>query len=322
MPAPLHSRWRRQFDKVFRTTGYSPAQYLHLKNKLQPYAVSDNAAIQLGHDSTKVGVEWFDIASTPMPHKQFMVEFNWEKYHEELMHAGKEIPNGKADGSDRPTRCGFIFMDDPDGWICFYLVLYPGGTFMLAPGLLTFSRREYDTPGDPLLMGIGYPYHKILNHINWQMDRKLESHAEAINLEFAGLARQCLSAYGAVVQARLPTFTPADPDAPFRERKTSGKVIELDETNMYLSNRTIRGEVHYEPSEEPQKRTRHEVRGHWCYRRGREDPFTCNIPSGRHDWEGDDARQTCIHCGQKRWFRPSHERGEGEISQKVRNIRV
>lgn len=312
----MHSRWRRQFDKVFKRAGHNLGKFFSLKNKLTPYSLTDNAAKALGLDSMRTDDEWMEVLSNPCPHRQFMVEYNWRSFQSNVSVIGTD--------DNQPTRCGFIFMRSSPGWIAFYVILYPNGEFLLAPGIIEYNREGFPEPAPQVMMVLNHPHTEITRYFAWSHDDRLKKYQHEMVLEFAGFLRTCLSAYAAVTQARLPSFKPADPDAPFRERSTSGKVIELYEVNLYLSRRTIEGEAHYEPKEESERRSKsqHEVRGHWCYQHKRQDPYTCDVPSGHHDWEGDDKRQTCIHCGQKRWFQPSHERGEGELVQKVRNIRA
>jgi hypothetical protein len=69
----------------------------------------------------------------------------------------------------------------------------------------------------------------------------------------------------------------------------------------------------------------YEVGGHWCYQRGRENPYVC-LDKSEHDWQtierdSPNTLQACLACGQKRWFRKEHKRGNGPVVKKVHNVK-
>jgi hypothetical protein len=71
----------------------------------------------------------------------------------------------------------------------------------------------------------------------------------------------------------------------------------------------------------------HPVIGHYCYRRradGSEARICWKDPYRTHRWqpvEGRPLQETCSCCGQLRWFRPTHERGNESIGRVVRVYR-
>lgn len=76
------------------------------------------------------------------------------------------------------------------------------------------------------------------------------------------------------------------------------------------------------------KKSEHEVAGHWSYRRKGMTGTRLTCPDGTpHDFERDlshEHREACVKCGQSRWFRKEHKRGDpalGTAQKKIHNIR-
>lgn len=315
MPAPLYSRWRRNFEKVFKKAGLSPAAYLHLKNKLTVYSLSENVTRELGNQSLERGrINWLEVAKQPLPHKAYFVEMPWRPFMTNLMTIDDE--------NARPTRCAFIFLQDRHGWGMLYLLNYPGGGFHLLPFLTVFRNEPQERALTSVVMGIHYPHDPVLHHMYLDGPDIPHEKMQAIVVEMAGWVRMGLTMLYATQVVTRPRYRP-NLDAEPQQKRAHREVIDVDEVDMFLTPKTHYGDKRYEPNEQPRHISRHNVRGHWMYRRDRDDPYVCDVPSKQHDWEGDERRQTCINCGQRRWFREECSRGSGdEATIKVRNIRL
>lgn len=74
----------------------------------------------------------------------------------------------------------------------------------------------------------------------------------------------------------------------------------------------------------------HGVSGHWAYRQARHHSGAASTPCGalEHVWEDVPSagkKQVCMKCGQVRWWRSGHQRGDaalGTVPQKVHNVRL
>jgi hypothetical protein len=314
MPAPLYSRWRRNFEKVFKKAGLSPAGYLHLKNKLTVYSLSEDVTRELGKQSLEIGrINWLEVAKQRLPHKAYFVEMPWRAFMTNLMTVDDE--------NTRPSRCAFIFLQDPGGWGMMYLLNYPNGGFYLLPFLTVFRYEPRDQALTSVVMGIHYPPDPVLQHMYLDGPDIPHEKIQGIIVEMAGWVRMGLTMLHATQVVTRPRYQP-NLDAEPQQKRADREVIDVDEVDMFLTPRTYYGDKRYEPNETPRHVSRHNVRGHWMYRRDRDDPYSCDIPSGQHDWEGDDQRQTCINCGQRRWFREECTRGSGDEKVKIRNVRL
>jgi len=154
--------------------------------------------------------------------------------------------------------------------------------------------------------------------------------------EINGHTRSAISILTAALSARPPAYVHdlGRPSAPRREAEwgTKERPIEVD---LFIRERarkpgaSIRASVgHLEGI----KKGLHMVGAHYAYRARADggDPTICPVRPHRslgHDFEdiAGTKSQVCVHCGQKRWFRDQHQRGDeayGIVPQKVRNVRL
>lgn len=123
-----------------------------------------------------------------------------------------------------------------------------------------------------------------------------------------------------------------------------GADIATVEANPRQANRhTIEVDLFLRESKEPGKALRrsvghlegikkglHMVEAHYAYRARKDgaDPKVCPVSQfGYHDWESIEGThsEVCALCGQRRWFKDKHKRGDeayGIVGQKVRNVRL
>lgn len=194
----------------------------------------------------------------------------------------------------------------------------------LAPGLSYSRRWEKDHP-------------RLLHRLQSQMmltTLRYGNHEPPWS-EIEGTTRIALAALTAALSAKPAHGAAHDPKAaPVPTQKARGaerdRPIEVD---LFIRERprnpgqSLRASVgHLEGI----KKGLHTVAGHYAYRARADgaDPETCPInPLGIHDFEAVVSGKTevCILCGQKRWFRAQHQRGDeayGIVPQKVYNVRV
>jgi hypothetical protein len=150
--------------------------------------------------------------------------------------------------------------------------------------------------------------------------------------EVQGTTRLIQAALMAALSAK-PTQYDADPNLPPRERKKrGGKGRRVHEVDLFIRERrkpgaSLKSSVGHM---EGVKKGLHTVGAHYAYRRRDDgaDPRVCTVePSGIHDFEEvhGTKSEVCVLCGQRRWFKDAHERGDeayGIVPRRVRNVRL
>lgn len=152
--------------------------------------------------------------------------------------------------------------------------------------------------------------------------------------ELDGTTRCAIAVLTATLAARPPAYPETPTPGPARDRKpewgTKERPIEVD---LFIRERprkpggSIRASVgHLEGI----KKGLHTVGAHYAYRNRADgkDPTKCpTSETGVHDFEDipGTKSQVCVMCGQKRWFKDQHQRGDeayGVVPQKIRNVRL
>jgi len=151
--------------------------------------------------------------------------------------------------------------------------------------------------------------------------------------EVYGTTRLAIAALSAALSARSAQFEAdmlADPNKPLKGRK-GGENRQPIEVDLFLRDRPKRpgGSINASIGAlETLKKGLHTVGGHWAYRRRKDDNDPTQCPKGaEHLWESIEGTKTqvCLACGQKRWFRDQHQRGDakyGVASTKTYNVHV
>lgn len=150
--------------------------------------------------------------------------------------------------------------------------------------------------------------------------------------EIDGTTRMAIAALTAALSARPPSYAPnplrpseTRPAAPASERDRPVEVDLFIRERPRVMGGSIRASVgHLEAI----KKGLHTVAAHFAYRSRSDggDPTICT-KSAQHDFEDIDGTksQVCVFCGQKRWFKERHERGDeayGIVPAKTYNVRV
>ncbi len=146
--------------------------------------------------------------------------------------------------------------------------------------------------------------------------------------ETHGTPRLALGALAVCFSAKAMKYEPIGKDVPIEPVEIVSHEG-VHEINLYVRDRP-RGKSpvrHGLLRQAQKKKALHTVGGHWAYRQRKDgsDPTRCEL--GRHDFEDveNTHSQVCLKCGQKRWWREAHERGDeqyGVVPQKTFNVRV
>lgn len=155
---------------------------------------------------------------------------------------------------------------------------------------------------------------------------------ERLNAETQGSTRLAIALLTACMTAKAPHYTPGPDATPAEVREAKRRAREVVEIDLFLRQRerpghSIRASV---GALEAQKKREHTVGAHWAYRARKDggDPTECpNTQFGYHDFEPVDGTKSevCIMCGQKRWRKDAHKRGDpslGQVAPKIYNVRV
>lgn len=266
----------------------------------------------------------------------------------------------QVDRSGLLNHKGWHDADLPPGTFMGLLTyVYPSGTFLLGP-TLSFWNPDHDLlplrqsilpDGEPnteakrdilRTAGVGSHYIAKMGEQNPRLCDRLRNRMNMVVIgktkdasaygEVQGTARLTMAALMACLSAKRTQYVP-DPEHETRKRKsgTSGSrpVVEVD---LFLRHRTrpgasLKASVGHM---EGVKKGLHHVGAHYAYRRRSDngDPRECpKHPDGYHSFEGlpDTKSEVCVLCGQKRWFKDSHKRGDeayGVVGRKVQNVRV
>lgn len=258
-----------------------------------------------------------------------------------------------------------LFVDKtfpPGTIIALFVYLYPNGSFFVGP---TFSAWHPTKNVDLFVEGavldlpvedrakemslmrdvaIGFHYGDRYGKQNPQLFKRLRdkmgvtiigkllSRSDGPVHNLHGTTRLQIAALMAALSAKPPKYAPVTDGRPSRDSGPSGPKRTVVEVDLFLRERkrvgdSLRASVGHA---EGVKKGLHRVGAHYAYRRPEHggDPTICpKTQFGMHDWEPIDGTKSevCIVCGQKRWHKEAHERGDekyGIVPPKTYNVRV
>lgn len=259
---------------------------------------------------------------------------------------------------DRPKEVKWLDASMPPktilSLVCY---LYPNGSVFVGPLLCMWSpdqalwplmneiAEESDEERDSMVStGIGDHYLSKRAQANPRLTKKLRERMACTiagttfrqtpeaRQEFGGISRLLMACLMAALSAKPPKYPPAKEGASPGRSGPSGPKRTVTEVDLFLRERQRQGESLRASVGvvEGIKKGLHKVGAHYAYRKrsdGR-DPTVCYMTQfGMHDWEPIEGTKSevCAVCGQKRWFKAAHERGDekyGVVPPKTYNVRV
>ena len=191
-----------------------------------------------------------------------------------------------------------------------------------------------------IAMGVSYckreePKHpRLIKRLQERTMLTTLAHSKAVSWkEIEGSTRIALAVLTAALSAKAPHYDPTSPkdlSAP-RERPRGPERDRPIEVDLFIRERprkpggSIRASVGHL---EAVRKGLHTVAAHYAYRSRKDggDPRDCTR-AAQHDFEKIEGSksQVCIFCGQKRWFKQMHERGDeayGVVPSKTYNVRA
>lgn len=327
------------------------------------YSLTDRASHEAGWWSGEPPGELLRAMSLhylPMP--QVWIELDWVAYNKGtnrrpledtraprvLDHDGNSVG---LSGPDSPVRMGIMLQEkeydrasgkNAIAGLLFYL--YPTGTCFVGPVIFAWDsdlKDEGESARASETVALGRTYIEKHGKDHPVLMKRLQRRAIISGLdknttlnfsEIEGTTRMAIAALTAVLAARPPVYAP-NPNGAVRERPVKhgaerDRPIEVDlfiRERPRVSGGSIRASVGHL---EAVKKGRHTVAAHYAYRARADggDPTACP-KTPQHDFENIDGSksQVCIYCGQKRWFKERHERGDeayGIVPAKTYNVRV
>lgn len=331
MVAPLHSKYRRNFDRdvklVQMLTSASLRKHLFLfKNKARVYELTANASREAGVFSTQGVPDMLEaLRALYLPTDRVWVEVDWNAMQEGVEDGGLL---GHPPSPDRPCRLAFLYARDGETNIEVYVYyLYPSGKTMFGPAALSLASE----PSDVLTKGYakamkqdrhltkfvmnaagGYAWHsrndddhpRLANRLRAQWSlvpagyEKLDEKACVdILKEMNGTGRVAVAALSACIAARAPGFIPSTDGEERERRQRDGERHTAASVDLFIRPTTRKGKTILRAlrAAEAQRRRQYEVGAHWNYRHRDDggDPMVCPVHErGHHDFERIEGTQS------------------------------
>lgn len=261
-------------------------------------------------------------------------------------------------GEDSPVRVGAMLckrdlwntmhstynaVSDHENIYCHLTYLYPNGSLVFSPVVCAWALgSDKVTPEDveprfsEAAVGRGYidtwqdKHPRLLKTLR---SRMMLAAPVIMSLdEVQGTTRICMAALMAALSAKTPQPNAAAKGDEVRSPSPSGPKREVVEVDLFIRQKQRPGESLRASVGRMDgiKRGLHKVGAHYNYRRTEDgsDPTVCSVSKfGYHDWEAipNTKSECCVLCGQKRWFKDAHERGDeryGVSKPKTYNVRV
>lgn len=269
---------------------------------------------------------------------------------------GAMIRRSAFDDEHRIKDGWFDLSCPPGTFMALLTYIYPNGTFFVGPTIsfwhptetvahLTESIVDGDRDKQTTIhmTALGTQYCERYGNKNPRLFNRLCEQSALIMIgkpdatyasmkEVEGTTRLIMSALTAVLSAKPTTYTPDDSIEPRKRKKRSGSRRAVVEVDLFIRHRSrpgasIKSSVGHQ---EAVKKGLHTVGAHYAYRARKDggDPRVCDVGlGGHHSFEEVEGTNTevCVLCGQKRWFKKAHERGDeayGIVPRKIKNIRV
>lgn len=325
MPAPLHNRYRRNFErdsKVLRVvkkhTQLVQLAQLH-KVKSRVYSLSERASAEMGHFSVLPVDKLLSVLEDlQLPDERVWVEFN----HVEAYRAVTGDMSFGRNDPEVPVRSAFLFQMDAGKILAFAYYLFGTGKTMFCPAAIEINvdpegappRREPSlaaaqqqvTGFTPEQFALGLDYWNRENKERPRLTRKLadrvhqyqllpigfgHDQARLVATQTHGFARMAFAALCTACYAQRKTYyRDSDGEEVSRDPRPSEllgpqHVVEVD---VFVKPEAVPGRTILRGVREYAKKRRHKVKGHWVYRARKDglDPRTChNAPNGQHMWE-------------------------------------
>lgn len=359
MGAPLYSRFRRYFDRDAKTLGEPRLKQMLIKakNRARVYALDERAAREAGKLAAMPPSKLRAILEAVyLPSEHVWVELPWEPF----ISGASEGIGLPFMPTEHPSRVGFLVSATQAGdfrnfgVVTYYLL--PSKGSMLGPHIAEVNQvpqvrpaiydkfeKDFQAMGvDVNHTGTGFGYAaRYRDHepaaLKWLSSRldlmvlrgglpnfqKWQGLLQEVN----GTARQALCVIGIVCAAKSRRYRISEVrDPAVRGPSGEGRVSLISMyTDVDASGIAARKAI---MAIERARHRYHEVSGHYSYRQRADgqDPRFCYVgtQTGSHMFEATHGHsEECMICGQHRWFRAEHHRGDptlGSATPKVRLI--
>lgn len=361
MSAPLYSRYcryaNREAKKFEKSHPFGKSIPLWKRPDTRVYSLTERASYEAGWWSTSEPKEILRAMQYQfMPAERIWIECDFTAFQNGAAHLAIDSTLNGPDAKT-PIRIGFM-IERQDSIRDIYeahfeaLVCYvcPGGTFSIptiysvwSDAPLSFLQLRVGDKRDSFsLMALGGQYvakHRTPDQggVKELLDRMLliplnRNKPMAELPWYGGATRMIIAIFTAALSARAGQHASEPPmgtTAPSKAATNAHRrVIEVD---LFLRERpkkpgrSIRASIRHI---EGHKKGLHKVAAHYAYRarEGGGDPTQCTKVD-KHEFEAlfGTKTQVCIYCGQKRWLKKAHERGDakyGVVPQKTYNVRA